>query len=167
MATVPTPKTFSVNEVLTASTMNTEIRDAQKFLLDPPRVFAQNVTAISVPNAAYAAVALITEQYDTDGMHDTVTNNSRFTCITPGLYDLKAMIYWTSNSTGMRGAQIRLNGATALSYDFRPSQATLIQQTCVDWYLNAGDYVELLAYQNSGAALNTQNVFMSARWVAQ
>lgn len=165
MATVPVPKSFGVNEVLTAATMNKELRDAVNFILNPPRVFASGVNQ-TVATAVYTPVAMPNETYDTDGMHDPATNNSRITIVTPGLYDLKGMLFWNTNATGMRGAQIRLNGTGALVYDFRPTTTTVVQETVIETYLNAGDYIELCAYQNSGANLNTSAHWLSARWVA-
>lgn len=172
MATVPNPKTYAVGETLTATTMNQEVRDAMNFLLNPPRANVYHSTTQShATSGQYQIVQFDSEFYDSDTMHDPVTNNSRITIKTAGLYLVMGQIYWAGNTTGMRGVSIRGNGANALAYDFRASTNTLIQQVSLERYFDVNDYIELNAYQSSGAALiingGANGSFMSARWVSK
>jgi hypothetical protein len=114
----------------------------------------------SIPNTTPTAVTLTTELYDTDGFHEGVTNPSRFTVPSgkAGYYSLKGKLYWDGNATGARTLWFLVNATTVV----RGSTANLEnlssnpQQmvTTADVQLDAGDYVELIAYQSSGGALN-------------
>lgn len=111
----------------------------------------------SIPNATVTVLAFNSERFDTDGIHDTVTNNSRLTCKTAGKYLIIGNIHFAANATGARAIHIRLNGATFIANDGRASaSATDVNVLTIStlYQLNAGDYVELTVWQNSGGALN-------------
>lgn len=119
------------------------------------RVF--NSANISVANNTVVALTFDSERWDTATLHDTSTNPSRITITEPGLYIIGAGIAYAANATGRRGLLIRRNGsitsldetvlAVAGGFETRMSGSTLIN-------LVAGDYVELLAFQTSGSALD-------------
>lgn len=101
-------------------------------------------------------LAFNTERFDTDTIHDTVTNNSRLTCKTAGKYLVTGNVSFAANATGIRQLQIKLNGATtvgAVGWSASSAGTTdLVVVTLYDMAVN--DYVELIAAQNSGGALN-------------
>lgn len=70
-----------------------------------------NANAVTGTGWNKAAFAAGTEEWDNAAMHDTVTNNSRITFTTAGIY----MVVWRYNleSSVQTGAQIRFNGAAA------------------------------------------------------
>lgn len=104
----------------------------------------------------FSPVSLDAEVYDSEGGHSTVTNPSRYTCQVPGLYRITAMSSFTTNSTGSRAVGVGVNGASVLqSQGMPPSGNSWSNQVTVDQYLNAGDYVEVLTWQNSGGSLST------------
>jgi len=111
--------------------------------------------AYNVPNAAWTPIELDVENFDTDTMHSTVTNPSRVTCVTPGVYLLSAGMQHGVNATGVRGVRIFLNNTTSLCNmlvgAFAGAGAGLSASTIYE--LAAGDYVELSVYQDSGAVL--------------
>lgn len=113
--------------------------------------------AQSVAHNTLVALAFNSERYDTDVIHDTATNNSRLVCKTAGLYSVKGCAAFAASATGIRQVNIRLNGATYLDGLTLPAagaaDATMITVT-TDYFLAANDYVELIAYQTSGGALN-------------
>jgi len=115
-----------------------------------------NSANLSIPNNTETALALDSEGYDTDTIHDTVTNNSRLTCKTAGKYLIIAQAWWAGNSTGFRAVTIKLNGATVLAQVLREPvgtyQCRMITTTIYD--LAVDDYVEVTVTQTSGAALN-------------
>ena len=110
----------------------------------------------SIPNATWTALALDSERFDTDVIHDTVTNNSRLTCKTAGKYVIVASAMFASNATGLRGIKILLNSTTiiaklyfaAISGDTTPTFVSTLYE------LNVGDYVQMQGVQTSGGALN-------------
>ena len=123
------------------------------------RVHAARVyhsAAQSVGSGAWAALAMDSEDIDTDGMHDLATNNSRITIVNGGLYIVGGSIQFAANATGVRGVGVRINGSTYLGINRIGAFATLTMELAVNalYQFIAGDYVELMAYQSSGGGLN-------------
>lgn len=92
------------------------------------------------------------------------TNPTRLTAQVPGRYMAVASMRWAANGTGFRTGEIRLNGSTVIGRHAQafvaagsPTQYTLVSSPVS---LSIGDYMELIAWQNSGAALDldAQNV---------
>jgi hypothetical protein len=103
-----------------------------------------------------AFLAFNQERWDTDTIHDTVTNNTRLTCKTAGYYSITAGGAWETNGTGSRSIGILLNGATPLAYDNRLAPADINARFTVTtvYPLAVNDYVEVAVFQSSGGALN-------------
>lgn len=110
----------------------------------------------SIADATSTILSFNSEDYDTDGIHDNVTNNSRLTCQTAGKYTITASISFDANNTGDRSAAFVLNGTTSISGQrVLPSNNGYTMLTPVVIYdLSVSDYVEVRVYQNSGGALN-------------
>lgn len=110
----------------------------------------------SLTNSTNTVIAFDTERWDTDTIHDNVTNNSRLTCKTAGKYQISACIAYASNATGDRETSIRLNGTTVIAYDTRSAVngAVTIATISTLWDMAVNDYVEVLGFQTSGGALN-------------
>tara|TARA_R110000868_G_scaffold11064_3_gene54330 strand:- start:1072 stop:1572 length:501 start_codon:yes stop_codon:yes gene_type:complete len=142
---------FTASTVLTAA----ELNDA----FSPPRCRLTNSANISLTNNLATAVTFDTETHDTGGMHSTSSNTSRITIPTggSGMYLIGAGIEFAANATGTRDVNLRINGTTIIA----SSRATATSATSATrlmtntiYPLNAGDYVEIMAFQNSGGALN-------------
>ncbi|MBA7552776.1 hypothetical protein ES705_45352 [subsurface metagenome] len=114
----------------------------------------------AIPDITWTALSLNSERYDTDAIHDLVTNNSRLTCRTAGVYSIAGHISFFSGPVGLRGIAIRLNGATYIGIKRSPiSAAVSVQLSIASIYLFAiDDWIELMAYQASGGALNVPDV---------
>lgn len=121
-----------------------------------PSVRVYRSTTQSIPNGAWTALSFDAERWDSDSIHDNVTNPSYLTCRTAGKYLVTFTAGYTANATGMRGWCFRVNGgqlqAVVMALTMGAGQthyggATVI----VD--LAAGDYIECLVYQNSGGNL--------------
>lgn len=115
-------------------------------------------TTQSIPNNASTLVNFNSERFDTDTIHDTVTNNSRLTCKTAGVYLIVGHLGYAANGTGERVAQILLNGTTAIVTESGvPTSSNQFRLTATTVYsLALNDFVQLVAYQTSGGALNTE-----------
>lgn len=143
---------FTSSTVLTAA----ELNDA----FSPPRCRLTNSAAF-VHNSTgnNLAVTFDTETHDTGGMHSTSSNTSRITIPTggSGMYLLGGGVEFAANATGYRQVALRINGTTVIAGSRATSAsgtvATLLMTNCI-YPLNAGDYVELTAFQNSGGNLN-------------
>ena len=116
--------------------------------------------AQAIANATTTVLALSLERFDTDVIHDVAVSNSRLTCRTAGKYQIGANVAFASAAGGViREAVIRLNGSPVIGTDRRPPmgggfETILLPHVVYD--LIVGDYVEVVVYQDSGAALNVQ-----------
>lgn len=124
-----------------------------------PYVRVTNSVAQSIPTTTYTPITFNTEIWDTDNTHSTVTNTSRLTANTAGLYDIDANIYFDVNATGARAVILRVNGTTFIAFNQVQATATASYATLLSastkYRLEVGDYVEVLAFQNSGVSLNS------------
>jgi len=103
------------------------------------------------------AVSFDAEESDNDNIHDTVTNNTRFTCRTAGVYAIHANVTFASNASGARWLQIRKNGSTHIEQRIingtGDSRDTAAEVSCIA-ELAVGDYLEVVAtVTGAGAAL--------------
>lgn len=119
-----------------------------------------NNANISIPNAAMTFLPFNSERYDPTGMHDLVTNPSRITIATAGVYMLACGVVFTGATGGERDVLIELNGngGDIVAYAVVPPSAqkiTISMSTL--YYLNVGDYVRVGCYQDRGSALNVES----------
>lgn len=127
--------------------------------VNPPvpqaRVF--NSANISVANNTLTALTFDSERFDNGGLHSTSANTSRLTAPVTGLYSIGADVRFAANATGVRQAQLRVNGATTIaSVTYPVAAAASASDLLLDapWQLTAADYVEVMVFQDSGGALN-------------
>lgn len=157
---VPITRTFTPGETEVGSYLNAGVRDLGNFLLNPPIAQLTQGTVQSIPNGAATAVAFDSTVNDSYGGHSNVTNNSRYTAQVTGWYLVIGVVAFAVNATGTRTARLRKNGSDIVYFDVWAQANTQASQpsataTAGILQLNAGDYVELAAYQTSTAALNT------------
>jgi hypothetical protein len=125
---------------------------------DNPAARVYHDAAQSIANNTLVALAFNSERYDNDTMHDNATNNSRLTAKTAGKYHIVGNVEFEANASNTRALIIRLNGATNISFLQVPPAAVATNLVISTTYsLSVGDYVELIAYQNSGGALNVNS----------
>jgi len=130
----------------------------------PPGGYTQGArvrhdTGQNVPTTTATILAFNTEIYDTDTIHDNVTNNSRLTCKTAGKYIIAGNIFFDPNATGRRQVGIRLNGTTYIAIIIQNATLTgghgLSLSTI--WSLNINEFVELVPWQDSGDTLEIKS----------
>ena len=117
----------------------------------------------SLPNATHTAISWGGEFWDHDGMWSAGTD---LTVVTPGLWELIAVVGFATNGNGERNATIRANGTPvtgANGYavtEIRPivPDATYCHVTAVA-ALVAGDVLTVTGKQTSGGALNAGGEF--------
>ena len=114
------------------------------------RVFnSANITGILAN--AWTALPFNSERFDTDGIHDTATNNTRLVCRTAGVYALSGHVEWDSDVTGtFRGLAIISSTASFVGacYD-GPMAVQLTQSIAAVWRMAVGEYVELAVNHNA------------------
>lgn len=124
-------------------------------------VRAYRSTAQSVSSATWTAVSFDAESYDTDGYHDPATNPTRLTVPAgrAGTYAVAASVLFAASAAGTKaGIRLVLNGVTVLSTQEEPKPAVAATQAVAVadlLSLAVGDWVEVEAYQDTGAALDT------------
>jgi hypothetical protein len=160
VATVPSPRTWAVGELLTAAKLNTDLRDGLNLLLAPPMaVLRRSATQSIATGGSGTAVDWTVEDLDRDNGHSLVTNISRYTAQTAGWYDLTVGIAWSGGDTSQsnRLAWFRKNGAAGQLYsDFRGASlsngmAAHSLKGC--FFLAVNDYVEVFVQQFGGGTL--------------
>lgn len=144
----------------TGNSANKLIKTNSIGVLDPtflPYVGARVYHSVdqSIAHNANSPLSFNSEKLDGDNIHSTVTNNSHLTVNTGGTYIIGGTFLMAANATGVRQISIRLNGSTLIAAERIPAHAAESMLTISTVYnLAAGSYLQLLAYQNSGVALN-------------
>jgi hypothetical protein len=120
---------------------------------------AYHDAAQAITDSTQTALSLNSERWDTDTIHDTVTNNSRLTAKTAGYYQIEGNIRWAANNSGRREIYITLNGSTELASvdEWTASAQTMDMNVSTTYSLSVNDYVELEVWQNTGGDLNVNS----------
>lgn len=149
--TVHNPATGTVAPAAWGDTL----RDDLEFLIDPPVCSVYHSTTQNVTTATGTVLSANSENFDNDGMHSTVTNNSRITIQTAGRYQLQANVQFAGNATGYRQIQFQLNGSTIFATDRQISVGTndTIFSAVASRALVVSDYITVNVFQNSGSTL--------------
>jgi hypothetical protein len=119
-----------------------------------------NSAAIATVTSVWKLLTFDTERYDTDGIHEGVTNPSRLTCKTAGKYFFGCCVSFQSNATGYRIATINHNGTPSIVQNRSPAvsgDSTILSCNAV-YDLAVNDYLEVFVYQNRGGALNVESI---------
>lgn len=126
-------------------------------------------SAETLTTSAYKHLAFNTEAYDTDDIHDTVTNNNRLT-VPAGVTKVKlwGQVLFAANATGIRNVLISKNddnatpagapGLPSLQISATPSLGCTINVSSTVIEVIGGDFFTLAALQSSGGNLNTATV---------
>jgi hypothetical protein len=102
--------TVAAGDVYTAAAHNIIATDVNNFIV-PPACRVYNTAAIN-PYTSNALITWNAEEYDTDEMHSTVSNTSRITIQTAGVYSIAVLLRgsWSGTMTSQAIA-IMANGA--------------------------------------------------------
>lgn len=167
MGTVPPVRTFAdkpdPTSILTYAEWNAALYDTLMLVFNPPMVHVRQTLSQSIPNNAWTALTFDLEIIDTEGSHGT-TNPTRVTPKTPGWYMGWFGASWVASSVvGTRAVTPRKNGNMAVSagsygrMDWRGMTGGPAVKGMRFWmpFNGTTDYVELMSFQSSGAALGT------------
>jgi hypothetical protein len=142
----------------------------------PPIARLRNSTGISTTTGAYTQLTWDTEDFDTAGGHSTISNTSRYTVQTgyAGYYRVYGVVCFAAAAGSRRTASIYVNGAVINGGELSATPASSnIIGVAVEAivFLNALDFVELYAFQNSGGAVLTnispasQSSYLDIQWL--
>lgn len=123
------------------------------------RVTAYNGSAQSLTTATSTALTFDGELFDTAAMHSGGGTSSQFLAPATGVYMLTCTAQFAANATGQRSLKARTNGTTDLIGGAvvvgNAGGAIATTVTCLYIQaLTAADYIEFMAFQDSGGNLN-------------
>ena len=133
------------------------VRAGLNYLANPPSCRVYNSADQATVNGGFHTVAFNSERWDTDSMHDTVTNNSRITINTAGVYVLHAHINWAASAAGERIVEFYVNGATEIGLirvNANSTGADTALTIAATYKFATTNYVQVRTYQTSGGSLN-------------
>lgn len=109
----------------------------------------------TISSGTWTAVTWDTEDYDTLAMHDNVTNNSRLTAPSAGVYAVNFSVQ-LGTASGDCYIQFAINGTRVPGRAYLPSAGgsrsyTLHRMLAV----SSGDYIEAFIFASGGATLTT------------
>ena len=146
-------------DVVTGTTISSawgdSVKAATDYLANPPACRVFHNAAQSVTDNSQLILAFNSERYDTDSMHSTVTNNSRITINTAGLYVVTAHVEFGAGTYDFASVAIRLNGATFIAIHDAPSTSGIYgnsRSVSTVYKFGANDYVEVRVFQDNAAA---------------
>ncbi len=149
---------WQVGQLVTATDLNEQLRDNLEFLHSPAFARVYNTADISIPNNTVTNLTFNSQRVVTvSSMHSTSSFPSRLNAPYTGLYLLAGSIEFPSNATGVRRLSIILNGTFSdrlVSVNQPSFSGTPALSVATLFRLEAGEFVELQAHQNSGGALN-------------
>lgn len=117
-----------------------------------------NTAAIVLTTGVAKVLTFDSERWDTASIHSTSANTSRLTAPIFGLYAGVGHVRFAASAVGIREISVSVNGATTIAIQDVPALAAgvTIMSIPFEYELAAGDYVELVAFQNSGGNLNVE-----------
>jgi hypothetical protein len=133
--------TVVAGDVATAAAWNVVTADVNNLIVSPAcRAYRTGATSYT----SGAAMSFDLEHFDTDGMHNTVTNNDRITINTAGIYLITFAYTLNFNGTTTKEqTDLRVN-ASAITYDikvgsFITNTANTVQAI---WSCSVSDYIQ-------------------------
>jgi hypothetical protein len=144
----------TVTCILTAGSVKQVVQDSHS-------TWCGYFTSADQPTTGSTWVFTWTATYD-DGY---LANGTQFVVPTTGFYLFCGYVHWAASSLGIRVLEWRYNGSTLLNgCANEPSVDTAVDDTrqnaTILFYMNAGDFFELTAFQNEGT--NNNPVYVGA-----
>ena len=107
----------------------------------------RTVVTQSITNNTATAITFDNEAFDTDSMHSTVSNTSRITINTAGVYHFSAAVSGVSSAATQIIVSFRKNGSqVGFTTNNGEVAGTDSQTNSLIWDAVAGDYFEAFAY---------------------
>lgn len=156
------PTTRSTGFLVTAAVWNQDVVSNPTFLANPPACRVFHNANQSITNNTETSLAFNSERFDTDNMHDTVTNNSRITFNTAGIYVVSAAVQFAADAGGDYTTSyvvLRRGGSSPIALQTQGTFTTTAFgphfAISTIFKFAAADYVEVRAFQvNTSAGAN-------------
>lgn len=119
-----------------------------------PKARAKRSTTQTIGNESWTKVQFNTESFDLGGNYNNATNY-RFTAPVTGHYQVNTLITWANISGEDHYVKIYKNGTGIITNTIHGITSNAYSQTIGDVVpLDAGEYIEIFVYQNSGGNEN-------------
>lgn len=125
-----------------------------------PRTVLSQTSSQSLGTGAAAAVSFATETIDVGGLHSTASSPTRVTIPagSSGTYMFSGMVVFNTSSAGTRTAFVAKNGTEVAGsrgqIQGAPTFNTYLPTATVIAFMDAADFAELFAQQDSGSTLS-------------
>lgn len=160
-----TPRTWADGEIVSFAQLNEQLRDNLNYLKQRADTVVNNQLGAQVRNSADQtvtsgdAITFDTEVWDTDSMHSTVSNTSRLTCNTKGVYMIYGFLWFNENPGGTKYIKLSLykNGS-----EIENVKVYLLNTMYHTPYINtilrleANDYLELKVSHDLAAPITSK-----------
>jgi hypothetical protein len=121
-----------------------------------PAAHVTRTLAQTIPESVDTAIQSTAERYDTAGLHENATDNTRLTAPVTGIYNVTAQVEWQAGaSPSEHELSLKRNDTTTLAITsavINGGQQTVTTQV----RLQAGDFVEAIVYHETVPSLNIQ-----------
>ncbi|MBS2531573.1 hypothetical protein KGQ20_02180 [Catenulispora sp. NF23] len=155
---------------ITATAWNSYVYAAGFHMRAPSALLTQTISQ-SVPTSTSTRIAFDSAVRDTEGGHDPVTNNTRYTVKTPGTYlvSVCAGMFLAGSAGGEESAAIIVNETVIWAIILFGRDMTFARMggcATAEIPLQTGDYVETQLWQDSGQTeSNGTGAWMGLHWV--
>lgn len=148
--------------------------DPPSQIINPPRVRVLKTVDVAVETSLLTNVSFdASEDYDSAGMYDGPGDPTRVTCVMDGCHDLKLGAGWEEPAAAAfasfalykQPANVSVLSCAIVLMP-GPGSPNFRNYVATDVELEAGDWLEVKVFQNTGADLILQGVVLTARWVA-
>jgi hypothetical protein len=162
--------TATAGEVYTASAHNVIVTDVNNLIVPP---FVKCVRSGDLSYTNTSDIAWNAEAYDTDSMHDNVTNNTRITPTTAGIYVFTFSAYFTFSGTSTYvNMAVKKNNADFVQRFVNVSRTSLHRDhiSFVDVANGTTDYYTANIDLGGGSSISLKDnvgTFFSATWIGQ
>lgn len=118
---------------------------------------AYETSAQTINNTTVTVLTFTSESFDTDGLHSTSSNTSRFTAAIAGKYLASSTVSLTSGGVTAELLRVLVNGAGnyAETRDTYTSANTSFLTVMTILSLAANDYVEFAVFHDAGVSITT------------
>jgi len=128
-----------------------------------------------VSSASTAAIQFnTTDAFDSDGLHDPSSDNTKLIIQTAGVYLLTANVTWASigiAASSERNTRIRLNGTTIIAGNSHKASSSdneaVVSSVVTVYALALLDYLEVIVHNGDSGAQNVSSAAFSAVWLGR
>lgn len=173
MPAVPSQRDWTRGELATAAEVNTNVSNPITFYRQRPMWLAAYITNFSVASDTnYHTLSFSSGDVFVDSENAHAGGDDKIYCVQPGLYVVEAQVLWTANIAGMRRLKFAVvrastgtfstiqetgmvsSGQASFAHSGQTNVETSVRLHDPGFYMDAGDYIQFQAGQNSGSSLN-------------